>query len=286
LNLIAYIAQRSVFLFGLILLVIQLLAYEAGNRAGRSRKAEGEAEGVGAIVGSMLAVSAFVLALTLSFASSRFTERRAGTLAETNAIGTAWLRARVVGGPHGTQVARLLEQYTQVRLDFVLASRNSPAIERDNQQTSALQSEISQHTTVIVHEEPNPVSASLMAAVNDLFDMTTAERFVYELRLPPQIFRLLILMILLGMSGLGYQLGLKARPLRTLVVLLCVVWTTVVVDILDLGSARLGTFRTEIAAYEWTLQGFKKRSAGTIGERHQMKAGLPTWPGSPGSSQA
>jgi hypothetical protein len=256
-NLIADIAQRSVFLFGLVLLVIQLLAYEAGNRIGRRRKAEGEAEGVGSVVGSMLALLAFVLALTLSFASSRFTERRAGTLAETNAIGTAWLRARAVGGPHGAKIARLLEQYTLVRLDFVQAARNSPAIEQDNQQTNALQSEIWQHTTAIVQEQPNPVSASLMAAVNEVFDMTTTERFAYELRLPAQIFWLLILMILLGMSGLGYQLGLKAKPLRTLVVLLCIVWTMVVVDILDLGSARLGSFRTDIAAYEWTLQGFK-----------------------------
>ena len=37
---------------------------------------------------------AFVLALTLSFANTRFSERRAGTLAEANAIGTAWLRGQ------------------------------------------------------------------------------------------------------------------------------------------------------------------------------------------------
>jgi hypothetical protein len=34
-------------------------------------------------------------------------------------------------------------------------------------------------------------------------------------------------------------------------------WTLVIVDILDLVSPRLGTFRTNAAAYEWTLQGFK-----------------------------
>jgi len=49
-------------------------------------------EGVGVLVGSLLGLLAFVLALTLSFASERFNERRLGTLAETNAIGTAWLK--------------------------------------------------------------------------------------------------------------------------------------------------------------------------------------------------
>jgi len=245
---IANIAQWSVFTFGLMLLIVQLVAYELGNWLGRTRKADGEVEGVGAVVGSMLALLAFVLALTLSFASTRFTERRAGTLAEANAIGTAWLRARAIGGPHGSEIARLLEQYTQVRLDFIRATRESLAIGQDNQQTNALQSEIWQHTTAIVQDHPDPVSASLMAAVNDVFDMTMSERFAYELRLPPQIFWLLMLMILLGMSGLGYQLGLKARSLRILVTLLCIVWTLVIVDILDLASARLGSFRTDIAA--------------------------------------
>jgi hypothetical protein len=42
----------------------------------------------------MLGLLAFVLALTLSFANSRFSERIQGTLNEANAIGTAWLRPR------------------------------------------------------------------------------------------------------------------------------------------------------------------------------------------------
>jgi hypothetical protein len=44
---------------------------------------------------------------------------------------------------------------------------------------------------------------------------------------------------------------------RILAAVLTVMWTLVIVDILDLVSPRLGTFRTNAAAYEWTLQGFK-----------------------------
>jgi hypothetical protein len=205
----------------------------------------------------MLALLAFVLALTLSFANSRFAERREGTLAKANAIGTAWLRAEAIGDPHGAEIARLLEEYAQVRMDFVGAGRDSNAIDRLNQRTNALQSEIWGNLAAIVRVQPNPVSTSLMAAVNDTFDMTTAERFAFELRLPPQIFWLLISMTLLSMAALGYQLGLRGRSVRVMVVLLTVMWTLVIVDILDLASARLGSFRTGTAAYEWTLQGFR-----------------------------
>ena len=75
-------------------------------------------EGVGVLVAGLLGLLAFVLALTLSFASDRFSERRTGALAEVNAIGTAWLRAKAIGQPRGDEIARLLEQYTALRIDF------------------------------------------------------------------------------------------------------------------------------------------------------------------------
>jgi hypothetical protein len=62
--------------------------------------------------------------------------------------------------------------------------------------------------------------------------------------------------MVLSMSSLGYQFGLKGRPVRFLVLLLTLVWTAIVIDILDLATARLGNFRTDIRVYEWTRQGF------------------------------
>ena len=56
----------------------------------------------------MLALLAFTMAVTISFAQNRFEDRRAASLAEANAIGTAWLRARAVGGEEGTAIAEQL----------------------------------------------------------------------------------------------------------------------------------------------------------------------------------
>ncbi len=76
-----------------------------GSAADRLRDATRPHEGVGVLVGGLLGLLAFVLALTLSFASERFNERRSGTLAEANAIGTAWLRAKAIGQPRGDEIA-------------------------------------------------------------------------------------------------------------------------------------------------------------------------------------
>lgn len=256
---LASIAEWSLWAFGLLLLAMQLAAHAAGYWLGKRRKdrADGQPESVGVVVGGMLALLAFVLALTLSFASARYSERRAGTLAEANAIGTAWLRAEVIGGVRGKEIGRLLEQYTQVREDFALAGRNRARIDDLNQQTNALQSTMWAHMAAIITEQPGPVSVSLMAALNDTFDAGSTERYAFRSTLPPQIFWLLMVLALVSTAALGYQLGIRGNAQRGLVLLLSIMWTVVIVDILDLASARLGNFRTDTSPYAWTRQGFK-----------------------------
>jgi hypothetical protein len=256
----AAIAVWSRFAFALLLFAAKMLTHEAGYWLGHHRKARGgeaQAEGVGVVVGAMLALLAFVLALTLSFASVRFNERLAGTLTEANAIDTAWLRAEAIGQVRGREIGRLLVQYAQTRKDFIRGGRDQSAIDELNHRTNALQSRIWGQMAAIVRDQPNEVSISLMSAINDAFNQTTAMRFAYSLWLPPQIFWLLIGMTLLGMGALGYQLGLRGRQVHLLVGFLTIMWTAVIVDIVDLGSPRFGTLSAGAAVYDWTLQGFE-----------------------------
>jgi len=256
---LAAIANWSVFAFVLLLWVAQMLAHETGYWAGFGRRARGgevQAKGVSVVVAGVLSLLVFVLALTLSFANTRFSERVEGTLTEANAIGTAWLRAEAIDHIRGPEIARLLEQYAQVRRDFVSERRDQSAIDELNRRTNTLQSKIWGHMAAIVREQPNAVSTSLMAALNDAFDQATAERFAFYLRLPSPIFWLLIGMTLLGMAALGFQLGLTGKRVQILVAFLSM-WTVVIVDILDLASPRIGALRASAAVYDWTLQGFK-----------------------------
>src|SRR5262245_51893138 len=127
----AAIADRSVIAFGLLLVAAQMLVHEVCywlGRRFRTRRGDAHAEGVNVVVGAMLGLLAFVLALTLSFANSRFSERVQGTLSEANAIGTAWLRAVAIDHVRGPEIARLLEEYTHIRRDFVTTGRDQAVI--------------------------------------------------------------------------------------------------------------------------------------------------------------
>jgi hypothetical protein len=258
-SLVIALAAWHIAAFGVALFVVLMIGHEIGYVAGRRRAKRGEApgEGVGIVVGGVLGLLAFVLALTLSFASTRFNERRDAALAEANAIGTAWLRAQAIGEPRGVEIAKLLEDYTRLRITFIRTPADQAAIDEVNAQTNALQTKIWGHLSAIVRDRKDPVASSLMASLNDAFDASTAQRFAFEFRLPPQVFWLLIGLAFVGMGALGYQLGLRGNPVRMLVLLLTFVWTVLIVDILDLGAARIGAVRTGTDVYEWTLHGFQ-----------------------------
>ncbi len=263
------VASWSMPAFALMLFGIQLAAREIGYWFGRrnAEKERGQVESVGVMVGAMLGLLAFVLALTLSFANARFNERRTGTLTEANAIGTAWLRAQAIGAPASREVARLLEEYAHVRADFVRADFGSPIIEASNQRTSELQSQIWAQVTTLVRERHDPVTASLMASVNDVIDAGGAQRFAYAFTLPPQLFWVLIGMTTFGMAALGFQLGLKGTPLHLMGALLTLMWTVVIIGIFDLAGARVGSVRAGTLMYEWTIQGFGQGSGAEGSQR-------------------
>ncbi|MXP63561.1 hypothetical protein E0493_09385 [Roseomonas sp. M0104] len=256
---LAAIATWSMPAFAALLLLVQILAREVGYWFGRrtARKQGGEGEGVNVMVGAMLGLLAFVLALTLSFANARFGERRAGTLAEANAIGTAWLRAEAVGGPRASEIMHLLEGYARVRAEFVRAPLDPDIIGAADRQTGELQQKIWEQISALVRERADPVTVSLMSAVNDTFDASTAQRFAYAFTLPGRLVGLLIGLALLSMAALGFQLGLRDNPLRVLGAVLTVMWTVIILSILDLGASRIGALRTSAAVYEWTIDSFQ-----------------------------
>jgi hypothetical protein len=264
-ELIADLAARSALLFGLLLFLSQELAQRLGFAIGARHRTEARpisADGVALVVNSLLALLAFTLAMTLSHGSARLAERRAGALTETNAISTAWLRAEAIGHPLGREIADLLQQYGSLRRDYIVQPRHSPALDGINDRSAQLQSQIWERISSIVRERPDDVASSLMDAANAAFDAGTAERFAIESRFPPQLFWLLVGMMLITMMAFGYQLGLNAHRLGVLMSVLVAVWTAVLLVILQLNAPRIAGARGTTAVYDWMLQSMRASQRG------------------------
>lgn len=251
----AQVADWSILTFVLALFASQAVTREAGLWLGRRHAARDVSrESVGVVVGSMLGLLAFVLALTLSSSTTRFQERRQATLIEANAIGSALSRAQAVGDPRADQIVRLMTDYTRVRQEFVQARLDHDILMNIERRSGALQAEMQRLAVAIAQAQPNPLTVSLLNDLDAAFGAATATRFAFAARMTPQLFWLLIGMTLASAAGLGYQIGLRGQTLRFLSLVIIGMWTAVITDILDLGTARIGLIDNDASVYQWVME--------------------------------
>lgn len=255
---LAEVAAISMVAVWVIVFAIQYICREIGYWLGRRYAAaatEGR-EGVGVLVGAILGLMSFVIAISLGATTNRFDQRRAVVLTEANAIGTAWFRTAPIDHPRSAEIGRLLERYAQVRADFVVANADQTRLDQLEQQTSRLQQEIWNEFTFLMREITTPATANLQVSLNEVFDAAAETRFALFAPYASRLFWLLVSMSLITMLALGYQLGLQGRPLRMIAVFLTILWSVVIVDILDMASARVGSIRMSAAPFEWTIRSF------------------------------
>lgn len=250
------LATYSITLFGVVIFIINYLAFEVGRLWGRATIIpDSPPKASGTIIGSMLGLIVFVLALTLSHAGSRFEERRLGTVAEANAISTAWLRAGAVSHDKGKEIASQLRDYAKTRTAFVQAEAGSKDIPELNRRTAELQAAIWKNFTAITEERRDPLVSELMVALNETFDRATAERFAFFLPIPPQIMWLVLMFPIVSLAALGFHLGQRKDRELILPLIFILMLTSVVTLLLDLASPRVGTIRPSDIAYEWVILG-------------------------------
>jgi hypothetical protein len=254
-------AEPLIWVLGLILFFGLSAACEAGFRFGRWRKArvstaEDEVSATSTITAGMLTLLAFILGLTINFAQNRFEARRDMVAVEANTIGTAWLRAKLVGGPDGDALAARIADYAKTRLAFTRADYGGP-VDRLNAQTDSQQKAIWALVTSVARNSPTAVSATLINAVNDMIDASLSQRYAFEARVPGNMIYVLGLGTLIAIAAMGYQLGLVGYRQPVLTSLLLLMWTGGIVTTIDLNRPRLGNIRVETTPLEWTIDGFK-----------------------------
>ncbi len=241
-----------------VLFVVLSIACEVGYRVGHWRRGESglsdaETGAASILTGGMLALLAFMLGLTVSFAENRYEARRDLVETEANAIGTAALRAHMIGGAEGESIAALIGDYAGARLDFTRADLNAPH-PRMLARAHADQQRIWDLATVIARRDPSPITATLISALNTMFDSSLSQRFAFEGRVPPGVLTLLVAGSILAIGAMGFQLGLAGHRQPMLSSLLLAMWVGGMVLAVDLSRPRLGVLRVDTEPLEWVIE--------------------------------
>jgi len=227
-------------LIAAILLVVVLAAIEIGFRLGRrSREAVVDDDSkahINATQASTLGILALLLAFTFSLSLQRFDTRSDAVVDESNAIGTAYLRAQMLPSPLRDETRALLRDYVDLRV-----KAGSVSIINDDEwaaltaEAGVLQNALWDKARRAAEADPSPVPAGMFVqATNDLIDSFGRRDAAIHRHVPEVVLLLLIGTFLITSAIVGFSAGVVGRrpPLVSFaMVLLIVVLVFVILDL-------------------------------------------------------
>lgn len=224
--------------------VITLITSESGYRVGLwwQERTPDEREGpTPMIVGSLLALMAFLLATTMGMATDRFDGRRSLVLSEANAIGTTYLRAGYLPEPDSREIRKLLGEYMKLRI----ATSDQTDLARKISRSIEIHSELWSIAEKMARAAPEShVLALYIESLNELIDLheTRVTVGIYA-RVPETILLLLIFGSILTLGMVGYNAGLTRRRSPLTAIVLIIVLGAVITLVFDVDRPQGGLLR-------------------------------------------
>lgn len=230
-------------LFGMLASVM-LLATEVGVRLGRRRQPyvdELTRSQNSTMQSALLGLLALLLGFTFSMALARFDTRKQLVLEEANAIGTCYLRSQLLPQPYDREMADLLRQYVDVRLEFYRAGIEAQKMHAVYNETERLHQALWTRAVRIGTDDPRAVTTGLfLQALNDVIDMHAKRVTALRNHVPESILLVLCVVAMIAMTLVGYGSGLGGhRPLFATTATIFLI-ALVVTLIMDLDRPRRG----------------------------------------------
>lgn len=242
------------FLYGIneividfLFFVLMIAATEAGFHLGRKSEASTPDKAksqISAVEDGILGILALLLGFTMFMVVTRFEARKQLVLDEANAIGTSYLRTALLPAPEGSEIASLLRQYIDVRVQYGTASSDLNPVEGLNAQTTRLQNELWVRAVAYGQNDPNPVRTGLLLqSLNQVIDLESAQRMAFQNSVPKSVIYVNGIVGLLAAMLVGYTFGLNGRRQIFPTFALAVAITLVLALIIDLDRPRSGFIR-------------------------------------------
>jgi hypothetical protein len=215
------------------------IGYRLGHRSRRRSEEEKESP-VSAIAGSVLGLTAFIMAFTFGIVAARYETRKALVRDEANTIGTTYLRSDFLPEPDRAEARQLFRAYGDDRLASVSTIRTGRMTETDIAGYLASAEKIHKRLWAMAvanarKDMDSDVAALYIDSLNGMIDIHAVRVAVaLRTRIPFGIWATLLSLTFLGMVAVGYQMGIAGSKRSLAQPLLAVSFSIVILLIVSL----------------------------------------------------
>lgn len=238
------------FLITLGLFLGMLLLLEMGRRIGarqRKQDPDGASAGTGTVDSAVFALLGLLIAFTFSGAASRFDTRRDLIVEEANNISTAYLRIDLLPASAQPALRDSFRRYVDTRLEIYRKMSDPQAMKAELAKATQLQGEIWNQVVAAGRLEgaQPPATMLVLAALNQMIDVTTTRIMALQKHPPLIIFIMLFVLALVGALLAGYNMADGKSHNWIHMIGFALITAVVIYVILDLEYPRVGLIRVD-----------------------------------------
>jgi len=208
------------WVLALIILACVGGAMVLGVVIGRSLRDRSERlrEPFGVMQAALLGFMGLILAFGLSLAVGRYEDRRAATVSDANAIGTAYLRAQTLAEPIRSSSLALLVTYTDTSIRLADSVPDSPASKSAIADSGQIQRRLWTLAGQALVGAPVASAPRLyVESLNDMIDMQTTRASALTNRVPSAVLTLEVMGAAVALGLLALYLSVaRSRPAHRL----------------------------------------------------------------------
>jgi len=172
-----------VLLFVPTALILWLSAYYGTVLRQHRPLADPERDDFSLVQGATLTLLALLIGFTFSMSTTRYDLRKTYEEAESNAIGTEYVRAGLLPPADAARIQAQLKKYTGLRIAFY-RTRDGEELEKINTDTATLQNEMWAAVQAPALAQPTPVIALAVAGMNDVLNSQGYTQAAWWNRIP------------------------------------------------------------------------------------------------------
>ena len=222
----------------LFVLVLSFAAMWASARVGRALLRKKYAldnelrEDFGIILPASLTLLGLIVGFSFSMATGRYDQRKNYEEAEANAIGTEYVRAKLLPDTEASKVQALLKSYLDQRILFYQA-QDQQEVEQIAARVDQLQDQMWDAILPAAKAQPTPITALVVSGMNDVLNSQGYTQSAWWYRIPLGAWELMIATAVVCnlLIGYGSRGGPRASKLLFILPLLISVAFMLIADI-------------------------------------------------------